>query len=1091
MPGSIRIDSSYYRDGAFFADGRRRLFLRPSWAYGTFRFAGRLEMEVKQFAEDGTPVSIALEPADGGLRRAESARDGYYWDPWAVALEPATHSVCVSLRGGLGGEMTFDDWLKAPPNVWLEVAAIDCAAGCSPQAAGAMPIPSATAPLALPVPLDEPAPAVIAVTNAVPFDADGNGIADAVRILGEYTLPTSPPRVYLGVRAAAGSNLWHSLYGPFAGESGATHPLAVTLAGVHASSNAVAQLSLLNSRLAEIAAAEPVSVAFDEPAPSNCAPRLVSAFYEHTPDGQRGSLDVTWSLIAEQPETEASEVLVVVQARDTNGVVAVATLACLAGSSAPSVYSATLPDIGVPASVTLRLADERHVLVDALSAAPPSGNSPMILAAIPQAAEDVDGDGVADRIPVRILLSEACAGSGSLLLTCTDGAGRTLHEQTFLVSKSDPGDAWVTVNLSVEPLTFSGVVPPWQLASVRGFDAEGALLSLYAEGVALETPAGPLRPSVRFTGSNVCSVVSGDGGNPEFLRIALGIESDRGGTLRAVAALDSAASNRLGSATVAGQAVEAGEGTLVFDYALSALAAPVPGGPYRIHSIDVWRDGAGRIGTFLDGFEIGHAIEAEDLIRPAFALSDPVAFQWVDSAGDGFNDRIAVSIAAFIPAPGSFDLELLCVGGAVTNTLRLQDVNVSTGQTVIAAQFPAADLQAAFAATGSTTFKRARLCTGATLLAEHAFSRLLEAEGPIGAPAVLDAIEVVSWTPRRDEPGGPIEALEVEVRWNCSGPTPFDATLTLAPIGGASGWACQESVAAVSGLNSATFSYPGWMFWHAGVSNAIVARRFEARNPDGYLLGSAENFATSAVWNASEFAAIDLPDLAFGAVEALPVIDQAGVAPGEERVRLQAVVRNVGSARAETFTGAAGTDTAEGILPLAHASVPALGAGEQWLWEMDVVRPRGEHLVRLELDPDERVLDRDRTQNIHTGTLLIPLDTDGDGLPDLWEYRHFNAFQAASPDLDPDGDGAPNWHEYRAGTDPTDPACVFAIRRLLRSEMKWNAVPGKRYRVWWTDTLGHWPPGQSLPVGETDTWTPPPTENSVRFFRLSIEEDPE
>jgi hypothetical protein len=67
--------------------------------------------------------------------------------------------------------------------------------------------------------------------------------------------------------------------------------------------------------------------------------------------------------------------------------------------------------------------------------------------------------------------------------------------------------------------------------------------------------------------------------------------------------------------------------------------------------------------------------------------------------------------------------------------------------------------------------------------------------------------------------------------------------------------------------------------------------------------------------------------------------------------------------------------------------------------------------------------------------LSNPGDTDGDGLPDLWEMTHFgNLGQTANGD--PDGDWMTNLQEYQAGTAPTD----------SRSKL-----PGPRVRLSWVD----------------------------------------
>lgn len=46
-------------------------------------------------------------------------------------------------------------------------------------------------------------------------------------------------------------------------------------------------------------------------------------------------------------------------------------------------------------------------------------------------------------------------------------------------------------------------------------------------------------------------------------------------------------------------------------------------------------------------------------------------------------------------------------------------------------------------------------------------------------------------------------------------------------------------------------------------------------------------------------------------------------------------------------------------------------------------------------------------------------DSNGNGLPDLWEWNHFGHLDC-DPDGDPDGDGSNTHSEWQAGTDPTD-----------------------------------------------------------------------
>ncbi len=53
---------------------------------------------------------------------------------------------------------------------------------------------------------------------------------------------------------------------------------------------------------------------------------------------------------------------------------------------------------------------------------------------------------------------------------------------------------------------------------------------------------------------------------------------------------------------------------------------------------------------------------------------------------------------------------------------------------------------------------------------------------------------------------------------------------------------------------------------------------------------------------------------------------------------------------------------------------------------------------------------------------LATVDTDGDGLPDVWEVKYkLDRKNPADADLDTDGDGFTNLEEFEAKTDPTDP----------------------------------------------------------------------
>ena len=106
-----------------------------------------------------------------------------------------------------------------------------------------------------------------------------------------------------------------------------------------------------------------------------------------------------------------------------------------------------------------------------------------------------------------------------------------------------------------------------------------------------------------------------------------------------------------------------------------------------------------------------------------------------------------------------------------------------------------------------------------------------------------------------------------------------------------------------------------------------------------------------------------------------------------------------------------------------------------------------------------------------TGT-QAETDTDGDGMPDAWEWVYFNNLTNAADgdpnlngknnlweyqngydpmDPDSDGDGAPNTDETAAGTDPLNPESVFEVSvcgvRVSGNVVQWYSVTNKYYRI--------------------------------------------
>jgi hypothetical protein len=65
-----------------------------------------------------------------------------------------------------------------------------------------------------------------------------------------------------------------------------------------------------------------------------------------------------------------------------------------------------------------------------------------------------------------------------------------------------------------------------------------------------------------------------------------------------------------------------------------------------------------------------------------------------------------------------------------------------------------------------------------------------------------------------------------------------------------------------------------------------------------------------------------------------------------------------------------------------------------------------------------------------TAPVLVPVDSDGNGLNDDWEVANFGHI-GVDPDADPDGDGLTNEQEFNAGTNPNDSRSALKITGIV------------------------------------------------------------
>jgi hypothetical protein len=123
-------------------------------------------------------------------------------------------------------------------------------------------------------------------------------------------------------------------------------------------------------------------------------------------------------------------------------------------------------------------------------------------------------------------------------------------------------------------------------------------------------------------------------------------------------------------------------------------------------------------------------------------------------------------------------------------------------------------------------------------------------------------------------------------------------------------------------------------------------------------------------------------------------------------------------------------------------------------------------------------------------------DTDGDGLPDTWEFAWFGSINSpiGAPGADPDRDSHDNRHEFLAGTGPLDSSSVLRIVDARSDEsgvqVRFTSVAGKGYRVERSAQLGGpWNtiidlvPGTGGVMQVTDSESP---QTGQRFYRLRL-----
>jgi hypothetical protein len=200
------------------------------------------------------------------------------------------------------------------------------------------------------------------------------------------------------------------------------------------------------------------------------------------------------------------------------------------------------------------------------------------------------------------------------------------------------------------------------------------------------------------------------------------------------------------------------------------------------------------------------------------------------------------------------------------------------------------------------------------------------------------------------------------------------------------------------------------------------------------------------------------------------------------------------------YSNTSGVDSGVNLLPGGLLRGLAWGANIGWVNFEDIgnarLDPRTGKITGYAYSANTGWINLDDGADHFLTTRAIPsgVDTDGDGIPDAWEYEHTGGLTTLTLNGDADGDGIPDVSEYLADTDPLLPDYLRIVDYQfrsgeLRTSLTWTSRPTRFYRVQSSTDLTNWTLDQdNIPpdAGATTATTVPLPPGPRRFYRVSV-----